>query len=419
MTAPAFARRRLGPPALMGGGLALVGAAGYGFLALSGHTLPTGDAAAIASLYLLINIIGPGVFTAVEQEASRSISSGMAADVVRRRATVAGAGLLGLVVVLLLAVSPVLVPEAFGGRWALFAALVLGSATSAAVYLVRGLLGGQRRFGGYAATLAFEGVGRLLPCILVAVLAAPGSAAYGLLFAAGSAVGVLAGLPALRGGVPGNEGAPERSLTAMAAAIAVLAGATVLAQLVANLAPVIVSARLDEDTATAAAFASAFVLVRIPLFLFAPVQALLLPTLTAAATRGDLADFRRKLRLILTSVAVVGAVGVAVSFALGPWALRVFFGARVALPGVLLGWLALGTVALMVAQVLQPALVALGMHRATTLSWLLGSVALTGLLFLPGDPVDIAVLAQLTGSVLVVAGMVIAARTALRGPVKR
>jgi hypothetical protein len=94
----------------MGGGLLVVGAPGYGFLALSGHTLSTADAAAVASLYLLINIIGPGVFTALEQETSRTISAQLAGAgytaVLRRRAVTAGAGLLVVVVLALFAASP-------------------------------------------------------------------------------------------------------------------------------------------------------------------------------------------------------------------------------------------------------------------------------------------------------------------------
>lgn len=399
----------------MGAGLAVVGVAGYAFLALSGHTLGTGDAAAVASLYLLVNIIGPGVFTALEQETSRAVSAGLAVGAsvapVRRRALLAGAGLLAVVVLVLLAASPVLVAKAFGGRWALFGALVLGSATAAAVYLVRGLLGGRRRFGGYAATLAVEGFARLLPCVVLALAGTPGAGAFGLLFAAGSAFGVLAGLPALRGNPADGDPVPA---PAMVRPIAVLVGSTVLSQLVANLAPVVVSGRLTTDTATAAAFASAFVLVRVPLLMFAPVQAMLLPTLTSAATRGDLGTVRRALRLILTAVAVVGLLGTLLSFVLGPWAVRVLFGAHVTLPSSVLGVLGLGTCVLLVAQVLQPALVALGLHRAATLSWLLGSAVLTGLLFLPGDPLDAAVLAQIAGSVLVVGGMVWALAGALR-----
>jgi hypothetical protein len=72
-------RARLGPAIYMGGGLVLVGAAGYGFVALAGHTLDPAGAAALASLYLMVNIIGPGVFNALEQETSRSVSAEAAA----------------------------------------------------------------------------------------------------------------------------------------------------------------------------------------------------------------------------------------------------------------------------------------------------------------------------------------------------
>ena len=75
----------------------------------------------------------------------------------------------------------------------------------------------------------------------------------------------------------------------------------------------------------------------------------------------------------------------------------------------------IGTIALMVAQALQPALVALGRHRSVTWSWLAGSVLLTGLLFLPGNPVHAALIAQLAGSALVVAGMAWALIAELRG----
>lgn len=71
-------RQRFGPAAMMGGGLLVVGIAGYGFIALSGRTLSTADAAAVSSLYLMVNIIGPGVFVALEQETSRSVSAELA-----------------------------------------------------------------------------------------------------------------------------------------------------------------------------------------------------------------------------------------------------------------------------------------------------------------------------------------------------
>jgi O-antigen/teichoic acid export membrane protein len=432
-------RKRFGPAAMMGGGLLVVGIAGYGFIALTGRTLSTADAAAVSSLYLMINIIGPGVFVALEQETSRSVSSTLArggdpGPVARRAATLAGSLLVGVLIVLA-AVSPVLVHRALGGHWPLLVAVLLGTVTSALVYLARGLLGGTRRFAGYSATLAFEGAARLLPCVAVAASGVPDAGLYALLFASGSAIGALAGTPWLRdlrrgatrpadgtagiddelAGVDPTAVPDSGSLSGMATATLVLAGSTLLSQLVANLAPIVVSSRLTTDTATAAAFTSAFILVRIPFFLFAPVQAMLLPTLTAAATTGRLAVFRRTLRLILTAIAVVGVPGAIASLLVGPWLVQVLFGAHVRLSGVVLGLLGVGTIGLMVAQALQPALVALGRHRSVTMSWLAGSVVLTGLLFLPGDPVHAAVIAQLAGSVLVVGGMVLAVRAELRG----
>lgn len=408
----------------MGGGLLVVGIAGYGFIALSGRTLSTADAAAVSSLYLMINIIGPGVFVALEQETSRSVSAALArgqhaAPVARRALTLAGAILAGVLVVLL-AVSPILVDRALGGRWSLFAAVLLGTVTSAMVYLARGVLGGTRRFAGYSMTLALEGAARLLPAVAVAASGAKDAAAYGLLFAAGSAFGALAGTPWLRGldkaSVDSVEpGADDGgSLSRMASATLVLAGSTLLSQFVANVAPIVVNARLVSDTATAAAFTSAFILVRIPFFLFAPVQAMLLPTLTAAATTGKLSVFRRTLRLILTAIAAVGVPGAIASLLIGPLAVQVLFGAHVRLSGPLLGLLGVGTIGLMIAQVLQPALVALGRHRSVTTSWLAGSVVLTGLLFLPGNPVHAAVIAQLAGSAIVVGGMARAVSTELQ-----
>jgi O-antigen/teichoic acid export membrane protein len=420
-------RQRFAHAAMMGGGLLVVGIAGYGFIALSGRTLSTADAAAVSSLYLMINIIGPGVFVALEQETSRSVSAelargGHATPVARRALTLAG-GLLAGVLVVLLAISPVLVTRVLGGRWSLFGAVLLGTVTSTMVYLARGVLGGTRRFAGYSATLALEGAARLVPSVIVAVSGAPNATAYALLFAAGSAFGALAGTPWLRrlddapadvGAVLTEPGPAPGSLTTMASATLVLAGSTLLSQFVANVAPIVVNARLVSDTATAAAFTSAFILVRVPFFLFAPVQAMLLPTLTAAATTGRFSVFRRTMRLILTAIGAVGVPGAIASLLIGPWAVQVLFGAHVRLSGPLLGLLGVGTIALMVAQVLQPALVALGQHRSVTVSWLLGSVVLTGLLFLPGDPVHAAVIAQLVGSALVVAGMARAVVIALR-----
>jgi O-antigen/teichoic acid export membrane protein len=418
---------RLGPAIYMAGGLALVGAAGYGFVALAGHTLAPADAAALASLYLMVNIIGPGVFSALEQETSRSVSSEAAAGRgiagVARHAWLLAAGLLAAVLVVLLAVSPILTDQAFAGQWGLFLAVLLSVVTSAAVYVVRGLLGGTQRFTGYSATLAAEGIARILPCIVLAALGMPDTTWYALIFAAGSALGAAAGFFSLRRGtgqpVEPADATAEASVEPasakrMARALSLLVGGTLLMLIVMNVAPVVVTARLTEDAATAAAFASAFVLARIPLFLFAPVQAMLLPSLTRAAAAHDFAVVRARLRVILMAVLAIGLLGVLASFTVGPWAVQVLFGAEVRLPTTVVGLLGVSTVGLMTALVLQPGLIALGAHKQVTYGWLSGTVVLFALLALPGDPIHAGVIAQLASAALVVAIMLRALAKALR-----
>ena len=404
----------------MAGGLAVTGLAGYGFVALSGHTLSTADAATLTSLYLVVNIVGPGLFAALEQEASRAVSARRAAGgglgpVLRRAGWICAGGLVALLAVLA-AISPVLTGRVLAGHWGLFAAVLLSVPTSAAVYLVRGLLGGNQRFAGYAATLAVEGLLRLVPCLFIAFAGTPDAVGYALVFAAGSGFGALAGLPWLRRLGGGTAQPDTGSLRGMATGTAVLAGATLLTLAVANLAPVVVTARLVTDPAVAAAFASTFVLVRFPVLLFAPVGAMLLPTLTAAATRGDRDVLRGRVRLGLFAVAGIGAIAVLGAFAAGPWAVRILFGAQVSLPAWLVGALAISTAGILVAQVLQPALVALGRHRLATGSWLAGTVILIGCLALPGDPVRAAVIGQLAGCAVVALGMFGSLRRALRIP---
>lgn len=415
-------RARFGSAILMGGGLVLVGAAGYVFLAVAGHRLPPHDAAAMASFYLLVNIVGPGLFVALEQETSRatsrSIATGAPLGPVFRSAARLGLGLVVAVVLVLGAIAPVLVPRALTGHWFLFVDVLLAAVAAAGVYLVRGVLGGMRRFTGYAATLGGEGIGRL---VFTGVLAVSGTLVvgyYGLFYGLATVVGAVAGLRWLRGRPRTEDVVPTQARgvpdSSMGRGLLLLLTATVLMQVAANVAPIVVTSRLTEDAVTASAFASAFVLVRIPLFVLSPVQAMLLPSLTAAAARGEFDVVRRDIRKIMVAVAVVGGLGVLASATVGPWAVQVLFGARTHLSGVLLGLLGVSTVLLMIAQVLQPALVALGMHRGISRSWLVGTIVLGGMLVLPGDPLRAAVIGQLTGPALVVIGMILSLRGVLR-----
>ncbi|WP_461118081.1 hypothetical protein [Saccharothrix stipae] len=416
MSADIMPPRRLSPAVVMGLGTLVLGGSGYAFVAIAGHSLSAADAAAVAAFYLLANIVGPGIFSALEQQAShatsRALAGGERPGGAVRRVGREGVVLTLVVVGVLVVVSPVLVERSLKGSWPLFVAVVVAVVTSAAIYLARGVLGGMRRFSGYAATLAGEGFARLSGAIVVAAVGVASAGVFGLTFALGTVVGVAAGLVWLRsrsvpvaGGVAGPDGVAG-SGRVEGLALLVLAG--LLVQAVANVAPIVVTARLPGDAALALAFSSAFILVRVPLFVFSPVQALLLPGLTEAATRGDVGAVRAVLRRISVWVLVVGVVGAVGSAVLGPWAVRVFFGAEARLSWVVMGALGVGTILLMVAQVLQPALIALGARSAITGSWVVGTVVLLVVLVLPGSPVVVATVAQLAGPLLVAAGMAVA-----------
>src|SRR5262249_48575719 len=154
-------------------GLGLLGLSAYAVLGLAGHALPDRQYAAVASLYLLTAVVGPGVFAAVEQETSREISSriawGRGTLPVLRAAGLVSAMLAALVIALLVALSPLLVARVFDGSWTLLVAALIAVAGAAAAYLLRGLFAGQRRYGWYAVSLGAEGLGRLLPCGALAV----------------------------------------------------------------------------------------------------------------------------------------------------------------------------------------------------------------------------------------------------------
>lgn len=405
-------RRRVAGVAPVGGGLFLLGVSAYVVLGAAGHALAPRDYAAVASLYLLVAITSPGVFTALEQETNREVGSRRAAGLgtapVGRAGLLVGAGYAGLVAVGLLVAAPLLVPRVLGGSWGLLAATVVAAGGAAAVYLLRGLFAGERRFGWYAASLAAEGAARIVPCLVLALAGSTDPLAYGWAFALGTGIAALACLPGRGSAAPG----PPVDVRAMTRATGLLILASGLTYVVANTAPLVLTARLPAAPEVAASYVSLFVLARIPVFLFGPVQAFLLPTLAAGAQRADRAHLRSRLRVALLAVAAVGVPGAVLTAAFGPWAARTFFGAPLDLPHAAAGLLGAGTVAMLAAQVLQPALVALRVHRMATIAWVAGTVVFGAVLVAPVDPATAAVTAQVAGPAVVclVMGAVVVTR---------
>ncbi|MEV4734023.1 hypothetical protein [Saccharopolyspora sp. NPDC049426] len=396
-------------------GTVLVGAAGYAFVASAGHLFAPPEAAAVSTLYMVINILGPGVFLALEQEVSRRTAHAVALGRSVREAVVwtaiRGAGLLAAGLLALVACAPLLVDDALAGHSGLLVVAAVNTALTAMMSLVRGVLAGLDDFGGYAASLGAEGIGRLVFVGSAWVTGPVPVTWYAATFAAGTGCSALGGAlcavrrrrPLVHPG-PGDAAVQSVSRPSASGGLPSLAVATLLTYVIANLSVVIVTTRL-HDAALAAAFAAGLLLARMPLFVFSPVQAFLLTALTDAQARAQRHRFRATVRNGMAVALAFGAAGFLGVAGLGGWALRELFGTRVPLSTLTSVCLVGSTVLLMGAQVLHAALIARGRHRKVAASWLAGAVVLVAVLTSPAEPVAAAVAAQALAAVTVVVGM--------------
>jgi len=393
----------LSPPALMAVGLGIFGLAGYLFVTLTGRTLTTSEALGAMNFYFVVNVVGPGIFYALEQVTSRSVSaavaSGHALRPVIRKMAIGGAALTGVVVAGLLLISPYLLPKTLYGDWALFLGVLATPAILAALSIVRGTLGGLQRFAGYAVTLMVEGGARIAIVALLVVGHVPHAWIFGVGFLGSSLVAAAAGLLSARKAPTGDRAPGEVPL--LAKALAALAAANLLAQLLPNLAPLMVSSSLGEKSVVALAFGQAVVVARIPQLAFFPVQTMLLPALTAAVTRGDFGFVRRRIMLTLGAVTALGVVYSVLFVLIGGWVLRTFMATDTStLSPLVMALLAFSTVVLIGVFAVQPALVAMGRDRTITGAWAIGTAATFGFALLPGDAPTMAAAAQVVGPAL-------------------
>ncbi|MGH3301744.1 MAG: hypothetical protein ACRDOK_08700, partial [Streptosporangiaceae bacterium] len=127
------------------------------------------------------------------------------------------------------------------------------------------------------------------------------------------------------------------------------------------------------------------VLARVPIFVFASLQAALLPGLAGAAAAGDFRRFRWLLGRASAAVAALGLAGGVLAAAFGPWLGPVLFGVQHVLHWSDFALLAFGTTCYMLALVLGQGAIALGRHRDQLLCWIAGGVVLAVVTLLPGE----------------------------------
>ncbi|HEX2027531.1 MAG TPA: hypothetical protein VHF25_05975, partial [Nitriliruptorales bacterium] len=265
--------------AAVGAGLLVLGLASYGFLVISGRALGPAAFAPLSALWAVVFTVGPGVFVPLEQEVARVVAARRAVrtggrPVVRRARHLAATATL----VLLLAIVAghrALLDELLATDVLLLAALALGLAGYAVEHLLRGTLAGTGRFGAYGTVLAVEGLTRLAASMALALVGVRGVGAYGLAFGVAPLVGAAVWLGLRR---PLTRPGPASDWRDLSTAFGWLLAAQLLAQFLVNGPQIVVVALAREvEKGEAGRFIAGVILARVPLFLFAAIQAALLP----------------------------------------------------------------------------------------------------------------------------------------------
>jgi O-antigen/teichoic acid export membrane protein len=329
----------------------------------------------ISSLWFATFALAPGFFLPLEQELGRALSHrraiGQGGAPVVARIVRLSAVMVTVVLMAVLAFSPVITAELFDGNWTMLAALACAFAAYAPAHLARGICSGSGRFRSYALVMGSDGVVRILLCVLLAAIGVSAVGAYGFAVALAPLVGV--GIVLSRGRLATDPG-PEASWAEVTPNLGWLLLGSVFAAALLNAGPIATTLLADEAENTLVThFAYGVLLARIPLFMFQAVQAALLPRLSRLAARGQLEEFRAGLRRLLMVVLAVGVVGTVGAFILGPWVIDLVYDAD--LSGRTLAMLALGSACYMVALALAQAVIALKGHALVALGWASGVVA--------------------------------------------
>lgn len=391
-------RREGGAPgrgALAGAGILSLatfasGILAYAFHVLAARTLSADGYGRVAVLWGAMFLVAIVLFRPIEQTASRTIADRTARgwecrSVVRAAAWVAGAALVAAMVAMGALWRPV-TDGLFDGDGVLTLMLAAGIVTYGLSYVVRGLLGGVRWFGGYGLNLMMDGAARLAVAIPLLVVASTGLAGAAMVAAGlgGAAVPLWVGrrrLAPLRAAGAGEAFHP-RSALAFALPAAVIAGAD---QIVVNASPVLV-VLAGGTAATAGVVFAATMLVRIPVYVFQGVAASILPNLTHMHATGDRDAFRVALRRTVAVLLALSAILALGAMAVGPEALVLVYGPDFDAGRAALGLLGVGVGLYLAASTISQALLAQDRGAAAALAWGVAAVLFVGCFFaLPGS----------------------------------
>ncbi len=358
----------------VGIGLLIAGVTAYLFLKVAKVALGSDEAVQpVASLWIATFALAPGFFLPLEQELARTLAHrralGQGGKPVVERVRSLGIGLAVIVTVVALAASPLIVSGYFDGDWILLIALIMAFAAYAPAHLSRGIASGNGRFNAYAIVMGADGAVRIVLCAALAIFGVKTVGLYGFAVALSPLPGVLwvKSKGALR-----TEPGPPASWAEVTPNLGWLLLGSVFAAALVNAGPLAATLLAgDDQKKLVTRFTYGVLLARIPLFLFQAVQAALLPRLSRLAARNEIAEFRAGFAKLMKLVLVVGVVGTAGAFLLGPFVIDRFYNAK--LPRDTMAMLALGSALYMVALAIAQAVIALRGHALVAVGWVIAA----------------------------------------------
>ncbi len=359
----------------VGLGLLVAGICSFAFFRVGKFAL--GDEEAfkpVVALWFATFALAPGFFLPLEQELGRALSVrralGQGGRPVAHKVVRLGAVLATIVAVGLIAVGPWLRTKLFEGNSVMVLALIVGVLAYAPAHLARGVCSGSGRFRAYGIVLGADGLMRIVFCLLLAAVGVKAAGAYGFAVALAPLVGV--GIVAWQRQLRTDPG-PDATWSEVTPNLGWLLLGSVMAALLVNAGPLALGflAASDQD-GDVTRFGYGVILARVPLFLFQAVQAALLPRLARLATEGNMHEFQRGFRRLMTVVLAVGAFGTVAAYVLGPTAIELLYDAS--LTNRTLTVLALGSVCYMVALAAAQAVIALHGHALVAMGWTVGVV---------------------------------------------
>ncbi|MGA1774366.1 MAG: hypothetical protein ACO4BW_01880, partial [Nitriliruptoraceae bacterium] len=367
----------------------------YAYQLVGGRLLGPEAFAPVSVLWTLMFLTGTVALTPGEQYVAREATAGRR---VRDRASWPLVVLVAMTAVAAVAFTPLTRRALFRDEARFIAIAAVLVATTAPLFVVRGLAIGHRRFDRYGAMLTLEGIGRLAAGGLgLLVVGGPAGWAWGI--GLGPLLGLLVAPRRL-----------DRLATAPAAPragafLAPYVGASAASQLLIAGAPLAVAA-LGAGPSTISIVFVTFTLFRAPVTVVYLLQGRLLNAVVRLQLAGATDRLARTRRRILgAGLAAIASAG-AVAWVAGPDVVGLLYGGEFRPERTVAALAATGVAGAALAQLLGQLLVAEGRTAALALRWSAGLAVATALLvLLPSAPAVAVAAAFAAGTLTAAAGM--------------